>query len=143
MSVNSDIVSVFPCVNRKTDIQNSKLLNEKNIVGLLNHVTDSDSYIVEYDEETNKICFVLHGYYFEYELQGSESSSNLYAFLNMSGDVLMGDNNNNFEGLTLKTSIGSDDKDYLQLFVNGNLNEDGKIKFDLSLPKKIVCKNIS
>lgn len=163
MSLSSkDVMKVFPFGNtRKTDTY-SRVLNEDNIRRILLSSVDKDSYVISYDSTNRIIEFVLYGYYFKVNLSNTNISTQetLWAIIyinstsNTDPDVtthyesLEGndDNNGNFTGLEIVTSLDDlrDGYKKLKLFENGSVPEESKYKLntesiDLSGITEIRC----
>ena len=128
-TVLSTNVKVFPCATRESDNGlDSKLLSEQNITNIIKSVTDNHSYIISWDNDTLK-C-VIKGYYFE--ISGQRIGGDLYAHLQMNGDVLNGadevdGNQKYFAGLDINNSASNAD---LVLCVSGNIPIDSWAKFN-------------
>ena len=66
MFINSNNIEVFPSSNRKN---NSRAIytSELNLTGILNSITDQDSFLINADITGNTITSlecIIHGYYF-------------------------------------------------------------------------------
>ena len=81
-------VQVFPFgKTRRTDL-NARVLNEQNITNLVRMLTDKKSYVVNFDETTHIVEFVVNGYYFKTDLTNiwenffnEKVPQNVYAYI--------------------------------------------------------------
>lgn len=158
----SELIKVFPTSNRGTVVKDgvqkyvdpeARLNTEGNLTGILKHITDEDSFILNATKKSGKITsieFIINGYYFklirdENKGQGetdlldnkdlwasitvSESGTTAsgYAFNQLNGT----DKNNVYEGVTFSTSepASSSNTCTLQLLSNSEVPFDNYIKF--------------
>lgn len=134
MSISSENIFVFPCVSRSKDYElKAKLMSEENITNIIKSITDSPSYIIDYDKNTKILEFVIDGYYFK--LTEFTPSGTQYAVLKYKADtpkeikIIDGDNTNNqFNGLTIETSQPKSGT-YLLISENNEIPDRSKIKF--------------
>lgn len=147
--LNSEQVHVFPFGSTRQIDPNARVFNEQNISQLVRNMTDNPDYVIDYNEGNGTIQFIIHGYYFEAELNDDVkvNGSPLYAYIDTAeldtyeylrgGDieVLVEEDNpsdpdnplikyeNKFTGITFTTSTEEiTSGKYLQL-----LDEDGKV----------------
>ena len=105
MLISSNDVFVFPCVSRNTDDEqknlDAKLMSEKNITNIIKSITDKESYIISWENSILK-C-VVRGYYFEIAYAKPDTQTDLYLHLHLGtrGDILQGDNEEVFDGVTI------------------------------------------
>lgn len=138
ISVLSENIHVFPCGSRSVDSANdlanrSRLLSEQNIVNIIKSICDRPSFVIS--KSGGIIKFVIDGYYFELDLEGTET--NLYAKVvystsggGTSYPTIQGDSGSNFAGLSLTSTAGEVTANHLHLLdANGNIPESSKIKF--------------
>ncbi len=142
MPIKSNNLFVFPCVSREARFDlDAKVLSEKNITNIIKSVTDKESYIISWDNNSNLRC-VIRGYYFEIKGESKPtagSTTSRYVHLVMKGDptdpvdpdrfLIKGDNGVDFEGLTIDSNSSEAD---LILYENGIIPESSFIKFDRS-----------
>lgn len=87
-------VKVFPFGHdRSNNDPYSRVLNEQNITNMIKSITDNSDYVVDYDDHTRKLQFVLNGYYFSVDVSDlledlpKDRVSNIYAYINMIGNT--------------------------------------------------------
>ena len=95
--VSSSSISVFPSTKRGNTQRSARLLSESNLIGLVNKLLDTDSFVIT--NNVNSVAptdvafeFNLHGYYFKVEsdfraISGSEefsSSNGIWAYIVLS-----------------------------------------------------------
>lgn len=144
MNLSSERVKVFPSTYRVSELS-GKYTSEKNFVNIINSFVDYNStaagYTLSYDN--NVIKFILHGYYFEVNLD--KTYTNLWAtiavetssgcLVNCSSGSIELDVASLFTGLNLSEaatsiSITGCNTYSLQLLSDGNLVNKGKLSSD-------------
>ena len=110
-------VEVFPSTKRSNEYASqSRLLSEKSFSRLVNQLVNKDSFIINYDSNSNLIEFNIHGYYFKINsfsslLSSSNIVGNLYACIKINNTTqeLAGQDNTggNYEGVYLTTEVPS------------------------------------
>lgn len=84
----SDKVFVFPFGGNRITDELSRSLSEQNITNIARMLTSYDSYVVNYDNTSHVIEFVLGGYYFKANVETLLSdATNLYASIVISNSV--------------------------------------------------------
>ena len=138
MSIPSDNIKVFPCTNRSSEYhETSKLMSEQNITNIIKSIVGNKSYVIA--ETANTVEFVIQGYYFNYTYTSNDKKENrLYASISKFKDtnLLMGDGDSGFEGLTISNSRPTSDLlnegvDYLVIYEKsvGGAPVRSKVKF--------------
>lgn len=151
----SELIKVFPTSNRGTVVKEgvqkyvdpeARLNTEGNLTGILKHITDEDSFILNATKESGKITsieFIINGYYFNLtDTSILEGKTNLWASITISesGTTASGyafnqlngtDENNEYKGVTFYTSepASSSNTCTLQLLSNSEVPFDKYIKF--------------
>lgn len=112
MNLSSERVKVFPSTYRVSELS-GKYTSEKNFVNIINSFVDYNAtaagYTLSYDN--NVIKFILHGYYFEAELD--KTYTNLWATIAVEKE----------SGCLVNCSSGSIELDVASLFTGLNLSE--------------------
>lgn len=148
----SDKIKVFPTSNRGVDSlqkqidPEARLNTEGNLTGILKHITDEDSFILNATKENGTITsieFIINGYYFNLtdtnvlsgktnlwvtiEVSEPSETTSGYKFNELKGT----DENNEYKGVTFYTSepTSSSDTYTLQLLSNSEVPFDKYIKF--------------
>lgn len=165
-------IKVFPTSNRgtikntETGVQEyvdpeARLNTEGNLTGILKHITDEDSFILNAKKEGGKITsieFIINGYYFNLtdtdvlsntdlwaSITVSESGTTTsgYAFNQLNGTDKYNETSkeSRYEGVTFYTSepASSDSTYTLQLLLNSEIPFDNYIKFKTNNNFRSVC----
>ena len=135
----SGAVKLFPYNTERTEDINSNVFNETNITNIIKSITDKSSYIIEYDETSKSMSFVIDGYYFEVNLTDLDLSKNLYAGITVANSMLSGGDlkkddseSSEFTGLGFFTEKqdATEFTHTLHLFENGNPVKTSFLKFN-------------
>ena len=132
---------MYPAVARDCD---SRYITELSLTSIFKHITDRDSFVIDYDADTDIIEFMLKGYYFKLNLEGilTETSAGLWVKLCMKDGLqeLCGDNSKNeYGGLEYITEAPEEDLIYFNLLEK----EDNNNSFQVPLESKIKFNNTS
>lgn len=155
----SELIKVFPTSNRGTVVKDgvqkyvdpeARLNTEGNLTGILKHITDEDSFILNTTKKSGKITsieFIINGYYFNLTdtsiLEGktnlwasitvSESGTTAsgYTFNQLNGTDNDDANKGKYTGISFDTSepASSNNTYTLQLLSNSEVPFDKYIKF--------------
>lgn len=151
----SELIKVFPTSNRGTVVDKNRvqkyvdpearLNTESNLTGILKHITDEDSFILNATKEGETITsieFIINGYYFNLTDTSILGNTNLWATIKVSepdtttsgykfNELNGTDENNEYKGVTFYTSkpASSNNTYTLQLLSNSEIPFDKYIKF--------------
>jgi hypothetical protein len=143
MAVNSNNITIFPCVSRVFENENSelslkaKLMSEENITNMIKSITDNKSFVIEYDNTYNLFKLILNGYYIEltelcentkYVRLVYQDTSSTHILIK--GDKISEGLGGVFEGVEILKTTPSDEKDWLCLCKDGEIPTESYQKFD-------------
>lgn len=94
--IQSNSIDVFPLSKPRTNKKNNRLLGEKNIVDIINQITDKTSFVISKGiYNAAKFEFNIHGYYFKIStnltslpaFSGATDGTNIYGVIYLTKNV--------------------------------------------------------
>lgn len=134
------VQKIFPSAQLGATYPECRVFYEHNVTNLISQIVDKDIFVISYDSNTKVLKFNIQGYYVEYQA----SLSNVWVNKTLTFSESSENPELKISGISITETEPETTNNYYQLLINGAINPEYQIKFDItSLPSIIDCGTIN